>query len=293
MTKKKSEARAGLLFASPWVIGFGVFLAYPLLASLYYSFCDYSVLKPAMWIGLSNYAELMSDDLFWKTLWNTLVFAAFSLPLSLILALSLALLLNSKIKGLALYRTIFFLPSLVPLVSLAMLWLWLFNGENGIINETLRAIGMTHPPLWLTDKLFSKPAMVIMSMWGVGHAMVIYLAGLQGVPVSLYEAADLDGAKPFKKFWHVTVPMLSPVILFNFIMGLIGALQVFAVPYIMFPGGAPERSTYFYAMYLYDNAFRFNRMGYASAMGWIMFILIFALTMFSLRASEKKVHYGS
>ncbi len=288
---RKSESRAGLLFASPWFLGFLVFLAYPLLASIYYSFCDYSVLKAPVWVGLSNYRELWRDDVFWITLKNTGVYALFALPLGVVVSLALALMLNAKVRGLAFYRTAIYIPSLVPLVSLAVLWLWMFNGEYGLVNVGLKHLGLGSPP-WLSDPAWSKPALVVMSLWGLGNAVVIYLAGLQDVPQEMLEAAELDGARSWDKTRHVTLPMISPVILFNVIMGIIGTLQIFTVPYVMFPGGVPARSTYFYAMYLFDNAFRFHKMGYACAMGWIMFLIIFVLTMVSLRASEKSVHYG-
>lgn len=288
----RKEGLAGLLFASPWAVGFLVFLAYPLVASIYFSFCDYSVLKPPVWIGLDNYAELVHDDLFWTALKNTLLYAILAVPTGLATSLILAMLLNAKVKGMPIYRTIFFVPSLVPQVSLAVLWLWLLNGEHGVLNAVLAKVGI-HGPNWLSDPAWSKPAMILMSVWGVGNAVLIYLAGLQDVPQQLVEAADLDGASGWQKTRHVTIPMISPVILFNGIMGLIGTLQVFAEPYVMFPGGTPARSTYFYTMYLFDNAFRYQKMGYASAMGWILFVLVLALTMVSLRLSEKHVHYGS
>lgn len=291
MTARRKETLAGLSFASPWFIGFGVFLAGPLLMSLYYSFCDYSVLRKPVWIGGDNYVEIMHDEVFWKALGNTFIYAAMSIPLGIVVSIAVALLLNTKIRGMAFYRTIVYLPSLVPVVALSMLWLWMFNGEYGLLNQNLKAAGVS-PPNWLGDPLYSKPALAIMSLWGVGGAVVIYLAGLQDVPASLYEAADLDGATPWRKTWHVTLPMISPVIQFNMIMGIIGALQVFAQPYIMFPGGAPERSTYMYTMYLFDNAFTFQKMGYASAMGWILFVIIFILTMAALKGSEKHVHTG-
>ena len=292
LTESKREGRAGLLFAAPWLVGFLVFLAYPLVASIYFSFCDYSVLKPPVWIGLENYTELFHDELFWTALKNTLLYAAFALPAGIITSLSLAMLLNAKVKGMPFYRTIFFVPSLVPQVSLAVLWLWLLNGEHGVLNLLLAKVGITGPS-WLGDPAWSKPAMVLMSVWGVGNAVLIYLAGLQDVPRPLIEAAELDGATAWQKTRNVTIPMISPVILFNGVMGLIGTLQVFAVPFIMFPNGTPARSTYFYAMYLFDNAFKYQKMGYASAMGWIMFLLVLVLTLVSLRLSEKHVHYGS
>ena len=292
LTETKREGRAGLLFAAPWLVGFLVFLAYPLVASIYFSFCDYSVLKPPVWIGLENYTELFHDELFWTALKNTLLYAAFALPAGILTSLSLAMLLNAKVKGMPFYRTVFFIPSLVPQVSLAVLWLWLLNGERGVLNLLLAKIGINGPS-WLGDPAWSKPAMVLMSVWGVGNAVLIYLAGLQDVPRPLIEAAELDGATAWQKTRNVTIPMISPVILFNGVMGLIGTLQVFAVPFIMFPNGTPARSTYFYAMYLFDNAFKYQKMGYASAMGWIMFLLVLVLTLVSLRLSEKHVHYGS
>lgn len=295
MTAKRKEAVAGLTFASPWLIGFVAFMAYPLIASVYYSFCDYSVLRKPVFIGADNYVELWNDEVFWIALKNTFVYAAIALPIGLVISIALALLLNTNVKGMAIYRTIFYIPSLVPMVSLAMLWLWIFNGEqgllNGILNPILGLIGKSGPS-WLGDPNWSKPALGLISIWGVGNAVVIYLAGLQDVPTSLYEAADLDGATPWRKTWHVTLPMISPVIQFNLIMGIIGALQIFAVPYIMFPAGAPERSTYFYTSYIFDNAFSFQKMGYASAMGWILFLIIFVLTMVSLKISDKRVHTG-
>ncbi len=286
----RNEARIALLFVGPWIVGFGVFLFYPLVASIYYSFCDYSVLRSPVWIGMQNYADLVRDDVFWTSLKNTLIYAMMALPLGMLVAISLAMLLNAKVKGLAVYRTIFFLPSLVPTIPLAVLWLWVFNGEHGILNYVLQLLHLPTPN-WLGDPAWSKPALALLAIWGAGNSMVIYLAGLQDVPVDLYEAADLDGAGWWSKTRNVTLPMLSPVILFNLIMGIIGALQVFAEPYVMFPGGSPARSTYFYTMYLFDNAFRYHKMGYACAMGWIMFVIILLLTMLALRLSERHVYY--
>lgn len=289
-TLRRRSLRSGLFFVSPWLIGLGVFLLYPIGASFYFSLCEYSVLSPARYVGLGNYIDLFTDEIFWKSLGNTLYFAVFALPLGLVLSLTLALLLNTGVRGLAFYRTIFFLPSLVPMVALAILWLWIFNGEHGVLNYALSKVGVQGPG-WLTDPRWAKPAIILLTLWGVGHAVVIYLAGLQNVPVQLYEAADLDGASWWHKVRHVTIPTVSPVILFNLIMGLIGAFQYFAVPYVMSPRGQPARSTYFLAMYLYDNAFSYLRMGYASAMAWIMFLIILTLTLVALKLSEKHVHY--
>jgi multiple sugar transport system permease protein len=287
----------GLLFTSPWIVGATVFLVGPILFSLYASFCDYSVLRRPEWIGLSNYADLVSDEVFWKALANTLLFASMSIPLGLLVSLGLAFLLNTGVRGMTVFRTIFFLPSLVPMVALAIIWLWIFNGENGVLNyfvtSTLGLLGLkVTPPGWLTDPAWSKPALVMMSAWTVGHAVVIYLASLQDVPAQLYEAAELDGASYLQRLRYITIPCISPVILFNLIMGIIGTLQTFAVPYVISPSGAPARSIYFLAMYLYDNAFPYLRMGYACAMAWILFVLILLLTLLALKVSSRHVHYG-
>jgi len=286
----RKEAMAGYSFASPWLVGFLLFMAYPLAASIYFSLCDYSVLKAPVWVGLDNYAMLLHDELFWTALKNTMIYAVFALPAGMATAIILAMLLNSKVKGMAAYRTFFFIPSLVPQVSLAILWRWVLDGEHGVLNPLLNKLHIPGPN-WLGDPHWVMPSLVIMAMWGVGNAMLIYLAGLQDVPVQLIEAADLDGATSWQKTKNVTLPMISPVILFNLVMGIIGSLQVFTVPYIMFPNGAPAHSTYFYTEYLFDNAFRYHKMGYASAMGWLMFVMILILTMFSLKMSEKHVHY--
>jgi multiple sugar transport system permease protein len=205
-------------------------------------------------------------------------------------AFSLALLLNTKVRFMPFYRTVFFVPSLVPVVSLVILWMWLFNGEHGLINVGLGWFGVTGPN-WLGDPTWSKPAIVFMSLWGVGNAMIIYLAGLQEVPSQLYEAADLDGATAWQKTRNVTIPLVSPVILFNVVMGIIHSMQIFTQPYVLSEDGSPSRSIYFYSMYLFDNAFKYHKMGYASAMAWIMFLVIFGLTLMALKFADKRVHY--
>lgn len=288
---RRKEGWAGFLFALPWLFGLFAFMFYPLLMSLYYSFCDYSALRAPVWIGTDNYSELFHDEVFWTCVKNTVLYACVSLPLGMVFAIGLAMLLNANVKGMTVYRTIFFIPSLVPMVSLAMLWLWILNGDYGVLNTALAAIGIKGPN-WLSDVAWTKPALILMSVWGVGNAMLIYLASLQDVPTSLLEASELDGASAWQKTRNVTLPMISPVIQFNMVMGIIGSLQVFAIPFVMFPGGTPARSTYFYAMYLYDNAFNYSRMGYASAMGWILFVVILLLTLVALKLSNKHVHYG-
>jgi multiple sugar transport system permease protein len=292
---QRRDLLTGLLFISPWLVGFSLFLAYPIVMSLYYSFCDFSVLQPPRFIGLENYRQLLGDDVFVRfALPNTLLYAMGAIPLGILLSLSIAMLLNTGVRGMPVYRTIFFLPSIVPSVALAVLWLWIFNGQYGILNFALKHIPLAglDPPNWLNDATWVKPAFIITSLWTTGNAVVIYLAGLQDVPVHLYEAADLDGAHWWQKIRHVTLPMVSPVILFNAIMAIIGTFNYFAVPYIMAPGGQPARSSYLIAANLYDNAFTYLRMGYASAMAWILFIMVFALTMLAMKLSSKHVHYG-
>jgi multiple sugar transport system permease protein len=280
----------GIAFLSPWLIGFVVFTAVPVGLSLYYSFCDYSLLQPPVFQGLANYSALSRDPIFWQALRNTLVYGVVALPLATVVSLGVAMLLNAKIRGVTIYRTVVFLPSLVPVVASAMLWLWLFNARLGIINTTLSALGVSDPPAWLADVRWAMPALILMSLWGVGNTIVIYLAGLQDVPRELYEAAEIDGASPLRQSWHVTLPFISPVIFFNLIMGIIGTLQVFATPFIM-TGGGPARSTYFYTMYLYDNAFSYLKMGYASAMAWIQLLIVLALTGIAGWSSRRWVHY--
>jgi multiple sugar transport system permease protein len=294
MARLHSETRAtlrGLAFLSPWLIGFLAFTLVPIILSFYYSFCDYSLLQAPLYKGTANYNQLFHDPVFWKVLSNTLFYVVLALPLGTVVALGAAMLLNVRISGLAIYRTLIFLPSLVPTVASAMLWLWLFNANMGLINIALRAIGIDNPPGWLTDPRFAMNSLVLMSFWGIGNTVVIYLAGLQDVPRELYEAASIDGASTARQIWHVTIPAISPVIFFNLIMGIIGSLQIFATPLILTQGG-PAQSTYFYTMYLYDNAFKYVHMGYASAMAWIQLLIVFALTGLAFWTSKHWVHYS-
>ena len=286
-----ANRRIGLLFCLPWLIGLTVFLIYPLCAAFYYSLCDYSVLLPPVFVGFDNYLELANDPLFWQSLHNTAYFAAGSVSLGLLVSLSLALLLNSKVKGVGLYRTLFFLPSLMPVVASSILWMWMYNGQSGLINSGLRAIGL-NGPAWLADPIWAKPAIVIMAVWGAGNAMVVYLAGLQDVPTSLYEAAIIDGAGFFRRLFHVTLPMISPVIYFNVVLSIISGFQAFTQAFIMTgSSGAPERSTLFYVLNLYNVGFQDLRMGYASAMAWVLFVIILLVTFAATRLSKRFVSY--
>ena len=287
----RTNLRNGLLFCLPWLLGLTVFLIYPLCAAFYYSLCDYSVLLPPVFIGLDNYLDLAKDPLFWRSLGNTAYFATGSVSLGLLVSLSLALLLNSKVKGVGLYRTIFFLPSLMPVVAGSILWMWMYNGQSGLINTALRALGI-NGPAWLADPNWAKPAIVIMAVWGAGNAVVVYLAGLQDVPVSLYEAALIDGAGFFQRLFHVTLPMISPVIYFNVVLSIISGFQAFTQAFIMTGStGAPERSTLFYVLNLYNVGFQDLRMGYASAMAWVLFVIILLLTWAATKLSRRFVTY--
>lgn len=287
----RENRRNGLLFCLPWLVGLTVFLVFPLCAAFYYSLCDYSVLLPPVFIGLDNYLDLLKDPLFWKSLYNTAYYAAGSALLGFVTSLTLALLLNSKVKGLGIYRTLFFLPSLMPVVAGSILWLWMYNGQSGIINTGLRHLGITGPA-WLADPAWAKTAIVLMAVWGAGNAMVVYLAGLQDVPTSLYEAAIIDGAGFFQRLFNVTIPMISPVIYFNVVLSIITGFQAFTQAFIMTGGaGAPERSTLFYVLNLYNVGFQDLRMGYASAMAWVLFIIILGLTFTATKLSKRWVTY--
>lgn len=281
----------GLLFTSPFTVGFAAFTLYPLLASLYYSFTEYAILTAPRWVGLRNYVELFANDkLFWTSLSNTLYFTLLAVPSNLLASLALAMALNVQLRGMSVYRTIYFLPTLVPTVALATLWLWMFNPQYGILNGLLHAIGLPGPT-WLADIRLVKPALVLMGLWCIGQTVVIFLAGLQDVPTQIYEAAEIDGANSLQKAVYVTMPMLTPVILFNLIMGIIGGFQYFTQAYIMTNGG-PVNASLFYALYLYRNGFQYVKMGYASALAWVLFVIIMACILLVFRTSRRWVYYG-
>lgn len=296
MTKKeKRELGMGLFFVSPFLIGLLLFTIGPMIASVYYSFCDYEVFSAPKWVGLDNYTEMFAKDpRYWNSMKNTGIFTILSVPLVILVGLLLAFLLNLKVSGLAVYRTIFFLPSIVPIVASSVLWLWVLNPDYGLLNAVLRPLlepfGLA-PPGWLTDPNWAKPGMVLMSIWGAGNTMVLFLAGLQDVPKELQEAAEIDGAGPWARTLHVTLPMLSPVIFFTFVMGLIGTFQFFTQAWVMTNGG-PGESTMFYCLLLFNNAFLYFKMGYASAMAWILFFIIVAATLVVFKYAGRKVYYA-
>ena len=293
MRKTKQEVRTtlmGLAFASPWLIGFVLFVAYPVVASLYYSFTEFTGLDVTGFVGFGNYVHMISkDELFHKSLYNTLYYLSLAVPLGLVVALVLALLLNLKIREISFYRTCVYIPNIVPAFASSFIWLWMLNPEYGLVNLLLEKIGIWGPG-WVSDPRWSKLSIVLMAQWGAGGSAMIFLAALQDVPRSLYEVADLDGASSWTKLRYITLPMISPVILFHVIMALFGAFQVFTPAYIMTSGG-PANSTLFYVLYLYRNAFNYGKMGYASAMAWLLFLLALVTTLVVMKTSARFVYY--
>ncbi|MBN1400261.1 MAG: sugar ABC transporter permease [Anaerolineae bacterium] len=283
---------AGYLFISPWLIGFFVFTFGPFLASLYLSLTKYSIVGAPEWVGLGNYAKIFTDDrYFLTTLFNTFYYVIFHVPGVQIIALFLAMVLAQDLRGIAIYRTVFYLPTVTTGVATAILWQWIFNTRFGVINLALAKIGIEGPG-WLTTRKWAMPALIIMSLWGVGGPMVIYLAGIKNVPMSLYEAAQIDGASKWRQFFQITLPLITASIFYNTTMGIIGSFQVFTQAYVITRGG-PANATLFYVLYLYRTAFENLHMGYASALAWILFLIILLLTMVQLAMSRRWVYYES
>ena len=292
--RDRRNFRTGMLFLSPWLIGFLAFTLYPMAASFVYSFSIYHSKRPLEWVGLENYANLLTDDLFWKSLSNTLYMVGIGVPLTLLLSFGCAVLLNLKVPGQSFYRVVYFLPSIVPTVAGTILWLWLLNPQVGMVNTVLAKIGISGPN-WMHDPSWSKPGLIMLGLWGMGGTIMIYLSGLQDVPTSLIEAAELDGASWWQRLWHITVPMVSPITLFNLITGVIAAFQYFAQAYVVGGGdslGQPLQSTLFYSVYLYQSAFLFLKMGYASAMAWVLFIIILVCTLLLFKISDRFTYYA-
>jgi multiple sugar transport system permease protein len=282
--------RVGLLFICPWLVGLVAFYLYPIASSLYYSFTDYNVLQPPKWIGWGNYQAILQDPDFWTALSNTVFMVVVGIPIYTLVDIAIAILLNTKVPGQAFYRAIIFLPTLIPAVVLSILWERLLDPQSGLVNTALRQFSIPTAG-WFADPSWSKPSFILMTVWGTGNSVVIYLAGLQDVDRTLYEASDVDGANWWHKIWHITLPSLSPVILFNVILAIIATFQFFTQAYIITNGG-PINSTLFYALYLYKNAFTYLHMGYASGLGWILLILTLALTVLVLRSSARWVYYA-
>jgi multiple sugar transport system permease protein len=289
-TERRKIAK-GLLFISPWLLGFFLFTIYPMLASFYFSFTRYDVLRPPKFIGFENYIELFTgDDLFRTAMYNTVWFVLVAVPIGLVAAFLLAVLLNQNLRGKSVYRTIFFIPSITPAVASVMVWLWIYNTQYGLINGILIGLGLEAIP-WLSSPALAKPSLVVIQVWAQGTAIIIFLAALQDVPRTLYEAARVDGANALQRFWHVTVPMTTPAMLYVLLTGLIGTFQAFIWPWLLTRGG-PNNATLLFSVYLYRSAFEHFKMGYASAQGWLLFILVITFAVFIFKTSARWVYYG-
>ena len=289
LSKRALRNIEGYLYILPWLAGLLCFFVGPMLASIGLSFTKYEILTPMEWIGLENYQALFKDPKFYKSLSNTVYYVLGVVPLRIVLGLLLAILLNSKLPGMRLYRTAFYIPSVTAGVAIALLWTWIFEPMYGVLNNILAVFGIEGPP-WLGSEAWAMPAMIIMGAWHTGRSMLVSLAGLQSVPPHLYEVVDLDGGGDWRKFWHITVPLMTPIIFFNIVVETIATFQVFANAFIM-TGGGPNNATLVYILYLYYNAFQFLHMGYASAMAWILFFIIFGLTLFQVWGSRRWVYY--
>lgn len=290
--RTRSNIKWGLLFCSPAIAGLLIFTAYPVIRTVQASFTSATMLTPGRFLGLDNYADLFTDQMFWRSLGNTVYILVWSVPLGIVMALSLALLLNLKVRGRAIYRTLFFIPSIVPLVATAVVWYYVFNPQYGIVNSILDLVGIAGPS-WLSDPAWSKPALIIIAVWGVGNLMVIMLAGVQDVPVELHESAKIDGAGVFSRFRHVTLPFMSPHLLFALVTGLIAGFQYFTEVFVITSGaGGPAGSTMVAGLYLYQNLFAFFKVGYASAFALVLFVLSAAAAVIVFRTVGRRVYYG-
>jgi len=279
----------GYSFILPFILGFLLWFLIPAGTAAWLSFHDWNMIRAPKFVWFNNFTRLFSDRLFWQALKVTLIYSVVSVPLRLVFGFLVAVLLNTKVKGMPFFRTIFYMPSIVPAVANAVLWAWILNSEFGLLNAGLSLLGISKIH-WLQEPELALPALIIMSLWTIGGSMVIYLAGLQGIPDVFYEAAEIDGAGAWPKFWNITIPLMSPIIMFNLVMGIIGSFQVFTAGFLITDGG-PQNATLFYNLYLYKNAFRFSEMGYASSMAWILFIIVLLLTALIFRSSEAWVYY--
>jgi multiple sugar transport system permease protein len=290
-SRERRSLIQGLLFVSPWIIGFLLFTVYPLVYSFYVSLTHFDLISPPRFIGFANYSELFFDDpTFWQVVGNTLFYVFLSVPLALTFSFCVANLLNSRIVGRSFFRAVMYIPAIVPAICTAMVWLFLLNIQYGAVNGILQTLGLPAIP-FLSNPSLAKPSLIMVAIWASGNAVVIFLAGLQDVPKSLYEAAIVDGASAWQQFWHVTIPLSTPVILYNMIIGFIAAFQEFNWPQLITNGG-PANSTLLYSVFLYRNAFTFLRMGKASALAWILFLIIVIYTILLFRTSARWVFYG-
>jgi multiple sugar transport system permease protein len=287
--RERREAVHAYVFMSPVILGLLIFTLGPIIASLFLSFSNYNLLNDPKWIGVDNYVKMYGERLFWQSLRVSATYSIISVPLGMTIALFLALLLNRAMRGIYTLRAIYYLPTVISGVGVAMLWRWIFNGQYGVINTLLRNIGIKGPN-WLLDENYALIALIITSVWGVGGTMLIFLAGLQGIPAEINEAAEIDGAGRWEQFRYITLPMISHVTFFNLVLGIIGALQVFTDAYVITNGG-PNNATLFIAVYLYRHAFQFLNFGYAAALAWVLFIIVMVLTLLVFRSSPLWVFY--
>ena len=287
---RTKEAFWGVVCVLPAILGFLLWQLGPIVGSLLLAFTDWSVAGVPHWIGSANFQKIFfNDELFYKSLSVTLSYALLSVPLTMLFAFALALLLNQKLAGTRIFRTIFYLPSTVPVIASSVLWLWLFNPDFGLLNAILDQLGLPKQQ-WIYDEATVLPSLILMNLWSVGPMMIIFLAGLQGIPRYLYEAVEVDGGNALHKLWHITVPLLTPTILFNLILSIIDTLQAFTQPYVMTQGG-PNNASLLYVLYLYRKAFKEAQMGYASALAWILFVFIAVVSFLVMRSSRRWVYY--
>ncbi len=288
-TPKGRRSVVGYLFLSPFILGVLFWVVYPAGMAAWLAFQNWNLINPPQFVGLENFKKMLSDPLFWQSLKVTWIFTMFSVPLSLLISFLMALLINTKVKGIALFRTIYYLPSIVPAVANAVLWAWILNTDFGLLNGVLHYFGL--PKIgWLQEPQYALPAMILMSLWGVGQSMIIFLAGLQGIDDVYYEASKIDGAGWWGQLWNITIPMVSSVIFFNLIMGIIGSFQVFTAGYLITNGG-PQNATLFYVLYLYRMGFQSLKMGYAASLSWVLFFIILFFTLVVFRTVGKRVYY--
>ena len=286
---QKKRDVAGYLFIAPAILGFLLFCMVPMFTSLGISFTEWNMATPPKFVGLGNYKSMLEDELVWKSLRVTMYYTVLAVPLCNVVALLMAVLLNAKVRGLSVFRTIFYIPSIVPAVAASALWMFIFNPYNGLLNTLVASVGLRKQQ-WIYAANQVIPCMAVMAAWGSGSTAVIYLAGLQGIPKHLYEAIDVDGGRAWHKFFHITIPMLSPVIFYNIVMGVIGSMQAFTQGYIMTKGG-PNNASLFYVLLLYNRAFEYSKMGFACAMAWVLFVVIGLLTAINFYVSNKWVYY--
>ncbi len=293
---RRREAIDGFVFIMPWLLGFLIFTFWPFIAGFYYSLTEFDVLTPPQWVGFGNYQAIFHDPKAWLAVGNTLWFVVFSVLPANIIALLLALLLNLKVRGITIFRTLFYIPSIVPAVASIALFIYIMHDRFGLLNDFLfRVFGITGPG-WLTSPVWAKPSLVLWSLWGVGGSMIIYLAGLQGIPQQLYEAAEIDGAGMFRRFWHITIPMVSPTILFVFTLTVIGSFQIFT-PVLLLGGNyamanaGPMDSLLFWVVYIYHQGFFYFQMGYGSALAWLLFIVLVVVTVTQFKVADRWVYY--